>query len=88
MRLASPQIVVMRAAGICAAARQGVDPVAAAELTRHSLAVWATSYARSYGREQRHEARERLLDHGFRAVDPDECADTLLTREPSQMFDE
>jgi hypothetical protein len=42
------------------AARRGVDRVAAAELTGQSLAVWATSYARSYGREQRREARERL----------------------------
>ena len=46
------------------AARRNVDPVAAAELTGHSLAVWATSYARSFGAEQRREARDRLLAHG------------------------
>jgi integrase len=70
------------------AARRGVDPVAAAELTGHSVAVWATSYARSYGPDQRREARQRLLDYGFGALDPDDCADTLLTREPSETVDE
>jgi integrase len=70
------------------AARRGVDPVAAAELTGNSLVVWATSYARSYGREQRREARERLLGYGFGAVDSDHCADTLLTRKPPQTPDE
>jgi hypothetical protein len=70
------------------AARRGVDPVAAAELTGHSLAVWATSYARSYGREQRREARERLLDHGFGAVDPEGSVDTALTPEGVEQFEE
>ena len=55
---------------ICSlAARRGVDPAAAAELTGHSLAVWATSYARSFGKPQRDEARATLLGHGFGAVD-------------------
>ena len=55
---------------ICSlAARRGVDPAAAAELTGHSLAVWATSYARSFGKPQRDEARATLLGHGFGAID-------------------
>jgi hypothetical protein len=36
-------------------------------MTGHSLAVWARFYARSFGREQRAEARERMLEHGFGA---------------------
>jgi integrase len=50
------------------AARRGVDPAAAAELTGHSLAVWASSYARSFGKSQRDDARAKMLDHGFGAV--------------------
>ena len=48
-----------------------VDPVEAAQLTGHSLAVWACHYARSFGKAQRDEARARLLEHGFGAVDDD-----------------
>jgi hypothetical protein len=36
----------------------------AAQLTGHSLAVWARHYARSFGKAQRDE-------HGFGAVDDD-----------------
>ena len=36
-------------------------------MTGHSLAVWATHYARSFGRELRLEARDRMLEHGFGA---------------------
>jgi integrase len=50
------------------AARRGVDPAAAAELTGHSLAVWANSYARTFGKTQRDEAKAKMLDHGFGAV--------------------
>jgi integrase len=55
------------------AARRGVDPAAAAELTGHSLAVWASSYARSFGKAQRDDARAKMLGHGFGAVvEPDD----------------
>jgi hypothetical protein len=43
----------------------------AAQPTGHSLAVWARHYARSFGKAQRDEARARLLEHGFGAVDDD-----------------
>lgn len=45
--------------------RRGVHPVEAARMTGHSLAVWARSYAGSFGKAQRDEARARLLEHGF-----------------------
>lgn len=47
--------------------RRGVDPVEAAQMTGHSLAVWTRHYARAFGKAQ-HEARARLLEHGFGAV--------------------
>jgi hypothetical protein len=70
------------------AARRHVDPVAAAEVTGHSLVVWATSYARSYGRDQRREARDRLLAHGFGAVADDGFAATALPSEPPSVVAE
>jgi integrase len=60
------------------AARRGVDPVEAAAITGHSLAVWMSRYARSFGKAQRDEARDRLLAHGFGAD-----ADTALTPAPA-----
>lgn len=54
---------------LCAlSGRRGVDPVEAAQITGHSLAVWTKHYARSYGKAQRDEAAARLLEHGFGAV--------------------
>jgi hypothetical protein len=50
------------------AGRRGVDPVEAAQITGHSPAVWARFYARSFGKAQRDEARDRLLEYGFGAV--------------------
>ena len=47
---------------------RGVDPIEAAQITGHSPAVWARSYARSFGKAQRDEARDRMLAHGFGAV--------------------
>jgi hypothetical protein len=47
------------------AGRRGVDPVEAAQITGHSPAVWARFYARSFGKAQRDEARDRLLEYGF-----------------------
>jgi integrase len=47
------------------AARRGVDPVQAAKMTGHSLDVWTRHYASDYGKPQRDEARERMLEHGF-----------------------
>ena len=47
--------------------RRGVDPVEAAQITGHSLAVWTKHYARSFGKAQRDEAAARLLEHGFGA---------------------
>jgi integrase len=49
--------------------RRGVDPIEAAQMTGHSLAVWMTSYARSFGKPQRDEARERLLAFGLGKVE-------------------
>lgn len=46
---------------------RGVDPVEAAQITGHSLEVWARSYAVSFGKAQLDEARARLLEHGFGA---------------------
>lgn len=51
------------------AGRRNVDPVEAAQMTGHSLDVWARNYARSFGKAQRDEARARLLEHGFGAVE-------------------
>jgi hypothetical protein len=34
-------------------------------MTGHSLAVCPRSYAGSFGKAQRNEARARLLEHGF-----------------------
>jgi hypothetical protein len=39
------------------AGRRGIDPIEAAQITGHSPAVWATHYARSFGKAQRDEAR-------------------------------
>jgi hypothetical protein len=51
------------------AGRRRVDPVEAAQLTGHSLNVGTRYYARSFGKPQREEARDRMLAHGFGAVD-------------------
>jgi integrase len=51
------------------AGRRGVDPVEAANLTGHSLIVWTRHYARSFGKAQRDDARDRMLEHGFGDVD-------------------
>jgi hypothetical protein len=51
------------------AGRRGVDLVEAPQMTGHSPAVWAKFYARSFGKAQRDEARARMLEHGFGAVD-------------------
>jgi hypothetical protein len=59
----------LRASFCSLAGRRHVDPVEAAQLTGHSLAVWARHYARSFGKAQRDEARARLLEHGFGAVE-------------------
>jgi integrase len=56
------------------AGRRNVDPVEAAQMTGHSLDVWARNYARSFGKAQRDEARERLLEHGFGAVESSKAA--------------
>jgi hypothetical protein len=78
MRLTEPDQLVGRGAAGCSdalacgrslAGRRGVDPAEAAQMTGHSLAVWATHYARSFGHEQRFEARDRMLEHGFGAPD-------------------
>jgi integrase len=58
----------LRASFCSLAGRRHVDPIEAAQLTGHSLTVWARHYARSFGKAQRDEARERLLEHGFGAV--------------------
>lgn len=39
----------------------------AAEITGHSVDVWARFHVRSFGNVQRDEARERMLAQGFGA---------------------
>lgn len=58
----------LRASFCSLAGRRRVDPVEAAQLTGHSLNVWTRYYARSFGKEQRNEARARMLEHGFGVV--------------------
>jgi integrase len=62
------------------AGRRGVDPVEAAQITGHSPAVWARFYARSFGKAQRDEARDRLLRYGFGAVSDEEAHGPLAPR--------
>jgi integrase len=62
------------------AGRRGVDPVEAAQITGHSPAVWARFYARSFGKAQRDEARDRLLQYGFGAVSNEEVHGPLAPR--------
>jgi integrase len=68
----------LRASFCSLAGRRRVDPVEAAQLTGHTLAVWDKHYARSFGKEQRDEARARMLEHGFGAgeLEPEGDADT------------
>jgi integrase len=63
----TPQL--LRSSFCSLAGRRHVDPVEAAQLTGHSPAVWATHYVRSFGKEQRDEARARMLEHGFGVVE-------------------
>lgn len=57
-------------ASYCSLAGRGrVDPVEAAQLTGHLLNVWTRYYARSFGKVEHDEARARMLEHGFGAVD-------------------
>ena len=63
----------LRASFCSLAGRRNVDPVEAAQMTGHSLDVWARNYARSFGKPQRNEARARLLAHGFGAVETAEA---------------
>jgi len=44
------------------------SPCAASRLPLCRLNVWTCYYARSFGKEQRDEARARLLEHGFGVV--------------------
>jgi integrase-like protein len=62
------------------AGRRGVDPIEAAQITGHSPAVWARFYARSFGKAQRDEARDRLLKHGFGALSEDDSPGLLAPR--------
>jgi len=38
-------------------------------MTGHSLSVWMKSYARSFGKPQRDEARQRLLEFGLGQIE-------------------
>jgi integrase len=58
----------LRASFCSLAGRRNVDPIEAAQLTGPSLAVWSKFYARSFGKPQRDEARDRMLAHGFGAL--------------------
>ena len=66
---AIPDIAHAAIPAIAHAAMRRVDPVEAAQLTGHTLAVWDKRYARSFGKPQRDEARDRMLEHGFGAVE-------------------
>src|SRR5206468_2091626 len=59
----------LRASFCSLAGRRGVDPIEAPQMTGHSPAVWAKHYARSFGKAQRDEARDRMLAYGFGAVE-------------------
>ena len=67
----------LRASFCSVAARDGRDPAGAAEITGHSVDVWARFYVRSFGKVQRDEARERMLAHGFGAVPEAENASQM-----------
>jgi hypothetical protein len=41
----------------------------------HTLAVWDKHYARSFGKSQRDEARDRMLAFGFGAIEDDDTAE-------------
>jgi integrase len=58
----------LRASFCSLAGRRGVDPIEAPQMTGHSPAVWAKHYARSFGKVQRDEARDRMLAYGFGAL--------------------
>lgn len=62
------------------AGRRGVDPVEAAQITGHSPAVWARFYARSFGKAQRDEARDLLLEYGFGALSDEQVTGPLAPR--------
>ena len=70
----------LRASFCSLAGRRRVDPVEAAQLPGHSLKVWTRYYARSFGKAQRDEARARMLEYGFGAVDGTAAADTAKGR--------
>jgi integrase len=70
------------------AGRRGVDPVEAAQITGHSPAVWARFYARSFGKAQRDEARDRLLEYGFGAVSDAQVEGPLAPRSHSRPADD
>jgi hypothetical protein len=70
------------------AGRRRVDPVEAAQLTGHSLNVWDRYYARSFGKDQRDEARDRMLEHGFGAIDdaePEATTDDVELEAPDDV---
>jgi integrase len=54
----------LRASFCSLAGRRNVDPVEAAQLTGHTLAVWDKHHARSFAKSQRDEARDRMLAFG------------------------
>lgn len=56
---------MLRASFCSLAGRRGVDPIEAPQMTGHSPVVWAKRYARSFGKAQRDEARDRMLAYGF-----------------------
>jgi integrase len=69
-------------ASLCSlSGRRGVDPVEAAQITGHSLAVWTKHYARSFGKAQRDEARARLLAHGFGSLEHEDPSAVGLRHE-------
>lgn len=51
----------LRASFCSLAGRRGVDPIEAPQMTGHSPEVWARFYTRSFGKEQRDEARNKML---------------------------
>jgi hypothetical protein len=64
----NPRNVAQRGVLLFAGRTRGVDPIEAPQMTGHSPVVWAKHYARSFGKAQRDEARDRMLSHGFGAV--------------------
>ena len=60
----------------------------APQITGHSPEVWARHHVRSFGKPQRDEARDRMLEHGFGQVRWHVLAPRIERVEPEPASDE